>query len=475
MLNQPQKNDDEGSVKGKGPAVMLPARGNPFDQQTSASSSAAPQGAAAMAAIEPRDLSPDDLAALFPTSHSDRDVPSPVGAGATMDATTAAPPESSVEDWAALSPSSHEDRQPSESPDEGLQPEVTTQPVTEPITQPVTQLIDQPQPTTQPTGDRRKTPPPQSVTILEQPSQGGTVLNTVMAGGQDSSTPGTVLQVSGDVAITSPTYKPGQPLPSNKELVDMFVPNARLVTIWAEIDDLENQVSSLSGVSRKLALELVARLAVARNYLMNNRDQFEEAGQEVAIVKYYLNRVRTSSFTQRPRPILGFLTVFLVLLVIGFLSSTTISNYVKQTVPSATIDFGTVWITILWGGVGGWFGAIYNLWAHVARDQDYDPQFALWYYTNPIIGLILGALVYVVIRTGIVVAAGTEIQPAPYVIYGMYVLAWAVGFQQNLALSLVNSVLKKLIPQDEKGGKASTPEPPGSASVGGSSPNPPTK
>ena len=142
-------------------------------------------------------------------------------------------------------------------------------------------------------------------------------------------------------------------------------------------------------------------------------------------------------------------------------------------VPSATIDFGTVWITILWGGVGGWFGAIYNLWAHVSRDQDYDPQFALWYYTNPVIGLILGALVYVVIRTGIVVAAGTEIQPAPYVTYGMYVLAWAVGFQQNLALSLVNSVLKKLIPQDEKGGKASTPQPPGSASVGGSPPNPP--
>ena len=138
MLNQLQKNDDEGSVKGKGPAVMLPARGNPFDQQTSTSSSTAPQGAASMASIEPRDLSPDDLAALFPTSHSDREAPTPAGAGATMDATTAAPPESSVEDWAALSPSSHEDRQPSESADEGLQPEVTTQPVTEPITQPIT-------------------------------------------------------------------------------------------------------------------------------------------------------------------------------------------------------------------------------------------------------------------------------------------------------------------------------------------------
>src|ERR1051326_6622125 len=70
MFNQ----DDEGSVKGKGPAVMLPARGNPFDAKTATAPGAAlPQGAETTAALEPRDLSADDLAALFPTSHSDRE------------------------------------------------------------------------------------------------------------------------------------------------------------------------------------------------------------------------------------------------------------------------------------------------------------------------------------------------------------------------------------------------------------------
>jgi hypothetical protein len=134
-----------------------------------------------------------------------------------------------------------------------------------------------------------------------------------------------------------------------------------------------------------------------------------------------------------------------------------------------------MWLTIISGGLGGWFGAIYNFWAHVARDQDYDPQFALWYYTNPIIGLSLGVLVYVIAQAGIGMLGlgGADNEVSFQVTFGVYVLAWAVGFQQNLALSLVNSVLKKLIPQDEKGGKASTPQPPGSASVGGSSPNPP--
>jgi len=453
MLNRLKQNEDEGSVKGKGPAVMLPSRGNPFDNQAAAApGEAAPRGAETMASIEPRDLSPDDLAALFPASHSDREAASQAGIGLGVEAPAQTPfAEASTEDLAALSPSSHEDRQPSTTADEGIQPQT---------------------PPTGATGDRRKSPP--GVTIVAQPAQGGTVLNTVMAGGQDQPISGPLVQVSDDLALVSSSYKPGQSLPSNKELVDIFVPNARLVTAWAEIDDLEAQVSSASNISRKLALELVARLTSARNYLMNNRDQFEEAEQEVAIVKYYLNRVRTSSFTQHPRPILAFLMFFLVLLVLGFITSASITAYVEKMVPNAAVDFGTVWITILWGGVGGWFGAIYNLWAHVARDQDYDPQFALWYYTNPVIGLILGALVHVIAQTGLGMlgSAGNTTQLAPQVIYGMYVLAWAVGFQQNLALSLVNSVLKKLIPQDEKGGKSSAPEPPGSASVGGSSPNP---
>src|SRR5262245_9314914 len=196
MFNQ---NTDEGSVKGKGPAVMLPSRGNPFDPKTS-TGEAGPQGAAALAALEPRDLSPDELAALFPTAHSDREAAPAAGAEAVV---SIQPTDSSLEDLAALSPSSHEDRQPSATADEGIQPEPMTQPETaiqsEPVTQPAT---------SQPPSDSGQTAP--GVTIVAQPSQGGTVLNTVVAGGQDQTVPSPTIQVTGDLAIVSPTYKPGQ-------------------------------------------------------------------------------------------------------------------------------------------------------------------------------------------------------------------------------------------------------------------------
>jgi hypothetical protein len=54
-------------------------------------------------------------------------------------------------------------------------------------------------------------------------------------------------------------------------------------------------------------------------------------------------------------------------------------------------------------------------------------------------------------------AGGQSVAPSPYAVW---VLAFAVGFQQNLALSLLNSVLKKFIPQDEKGSQSQTAKPP---------------
>jgi hypothetical protein len=90
------------------------------------------------------------------------------------------------------------------------------------------------------------------------------------------------------------------------------------------------------------------------------------------------------------------------------------------------------------------------LWTHVARDRDYDPQFALWYYSNPLMGLLLGGLAYILMQVGVLAVSGGEpITPSPYT---TWVLAFAVGFQQNLAFSLLNTILKRIIPEEEKSG-----------------------
>jgi hypothetical protein len=98
--------------------------------------------------------------------------------------------------------------------------------------------------------------------------------------------------------------------------------------------------------------------------------------------------------------------------------------------------------SLLWGGLGGVVGALYALWRHVAEDQDFDRQFSMWYITNPIMGLFLGAFSFLIIRAGLFsLTSGGGSSAAITSPYFLYVMAWIVGFQQNVAYDIVRRVL----------------------------------
>jgi hypothetical protein len=432
MTDHPQ---DETSVKGRGPEIMLPPRGNPFtampEETPSAAEAALPLGEETAGAPEPRDLSPEDLAALFPTSHAEREAPAAeAGAepsfasslGADLEipghsASAEAEPSAaglSPEDLAALFPSAPEAR-----------------------------------------GAGGESVPPGARPLPDVPitAPGMAIPATTVVGGQ--ALPGTQafaggLQISEDLGITPEAYQRAAALPGREALVNMFVPDSQLVALWAEIDSIETTVTATPHLSLQSARELLDRLATARNYLMNDRANYEEAGRELAEVKYRLGRLRRSAPTEHPRAILAYLLLFLGLIILGFAMTESFSARVGLRIAGG--DFGLVWTTVLWGGIGGVTGALYALWRHVARDQDYEPQYALWYYSNPMMGVILGAFVYLVVQLSLpaLLAAGQSdtLQASPYI---LYLLAWAVGFQQNLAFSLANYALKRLIPAEEKG------------------------
>jgi len=252
-----------------------------------------------------------------------------------------------------------------------------------------------------------------------------------------SRTPGDDLQVA-----TDSNYPNVMAYRGNSRLVKMFVPDEALTKLWEEIDALEKSVSVEPKLSQKLARQLLGRLAGARNYLMNDRDHYEEAKREVAETRFFLERVRRSTFSDHARFVMAYLITFLIVLTIATLSA---SNWLALIGSPSIVVFVQ---TILIGGFGGVTGALYGLWTHVARDQDYDPQFALWYYTNPLMGLLLGGLVYMLTFAGMIIVSsgGQEATPGP----ATWVVAFAVGFQQNFAFSLLNSALKRLIPSDEK-------------------------
>jgi hypothetical protein len=261
--------------------------------------------------------------------------------------------------------------------------------------------------------------------------------------------------LSPDVAPGSQTYVPGLAQPADVSLVNLFVTDDRLMMLWMELDTLEEQAAKTPGVSRKVAREILDRLTAARNNVMSNRDRYEEARREAAEARYLLDRVKRSNPGQHARVIFIYLCFVLVLVLAGMAVSA--GGDIGALIRGEGAPLPNFIWAVLMGGLGGITGAMFGLWKHVAGDQDYDPQFALWYYTNPLMGLVLGALSYLLIRGGLLLTGSNQpLEPSPYV---MWVFAFAVGYQQNLALSLLNAVLKRIIPEGEKA-KADVGAPP---------------
>jgi hypothetical protein len=166
---------------------------------------------------------------------------------------------------------------------------------------------------------------------------------------------------------------------------------------------------------------------------------------------------------QQPLPIFLYLLIFMTLIVVASLWTEPITSagLMKALGLALKVDMVVVWATIVWGGIGGVTGALYGLWVHVARDRDYDPEYAVWYYTNPLMGLILGLFVFVVAQVGL-----SEVTKGSTFV--LYFLAWAVGFRQNLAFSLANTILKRLTPEEnaDDSGSKTTPAPGPSGGAG---------
>lgn len=62
--------------------------------------------------------------------------------------------------------------------------------------------------------------------------------------------------------------------------------------------------------------------------------------------------------------------------------------------------------TLIWGGIGGAVGALYSLWYHISDQRDFDREFLVWYYTQPLLGMVLGGIVYLLFMTGMMVLQG---------------------------------------------------------------------
>lgn len=229
------------------------------------------------------------------------------------------------------------------------------------------------------------------------------------------------------------------------------------------VDGVRDSIRSTVNNPQK-AVVFLDLLEKAQNLCSQGSEYYEEAERLLSEVEYHLafmERVRRAS--QRVGfPLFLYEIFWFSVLAWGVLQINLAPTYevIRNASPIAEVNLVHLLSSLIWGGLGGVVGALYALWKHVAKEQDFDPQYTMWYLTNPVLGVMLGGFVFLVIQAGFFsltagVEPGLNIRSA----FVIYVLAWISGFKQNVVYEIVRRILDVF--------RVETPAPTSGGSTGG--------
>ncbi|MFQ5409728.1 MAG: hypothetical protein ACE5FI_15065, partial [Anaerolineales bacterium] len=228
------------------------------------------------------------------------------------------------------------------------------------------------------------------------------------------------------------------------EMLSLLVTDAQITDLWHKIEKLERSIIQNHAINSDDMEVNIKRLKIARNNLLGGRRYFEDAERLVAEVEFdgaFSQRVRAWSYTWGTA-IFAYLLTWLV--AVGYAGIQVGRGNSGNLVPPMPGLDPNIFLTALIAGVlGGVTGGLRSLWVHVAQEQDFDPQYRMWYFVNPVMGLVLAILIYWIFFAGILNAVANE--PSGTGVFILYVLAWLSGFQQNVALQLVKRALNFIL------------------------------
>jgi len=235
-----------------------------------------------------------------------------------------------------------------------------------------------------------------------------------------------------------------QAMPADPEMVKLLISDDDLKALWGRAEQVRvdvNQEIHTLPIGRQM-LDLIQS---GQNELLAGREHFEESERFINEVEYRVKLIRlVKQWTNQYG-----LPIFIYLILLGAVSiailafalggaafatgSELTSSYKLQP------DLIYLFTTMVWAGFGGVLGGLLSLVKHIAQDQDFDKQHAMWYLGSPWMGAAVGAAVYLILRAGLLslMNSSTDIQ-SPIVIY---VLALLAGYRHNVFTDLVRRIL----------------------------------
>ena len=231
-----------------------------------------------------------------------------------------------------------------------------------------------------------------------------------------------------------------------------------------EIDNLFVEAARILSVDKGLE-EALNLLREARDISIERPRQFDQAEYRVAKVRAMLERRKNSGrwSVTYGYPVLFYEVIFFLLLLGSLLFDHSLAVFIASvTKIPISVDLATLsmehifplWNTMAWGGIGGVVGSLYSLYWHAAVEQDFDRQYVMNYIVQPIMGIILGGIVYLIIAAGFVSvqvlsAQGptvTETMANPAVRAFHSLVACVAGFRQKFVYEMLDRIVQTLTP-----------------------------
>jgi len=248
---------------------------------------------------------------------------------------------------------------------------------------------------------------------------------------------------------------PQQPAdkPEKKKLIKFFIRENQMKDLWRRASVAKDNVDAHIN-NPSTASQLLDRIKSARNELMAGEENYEIAERHINEVEYriaFVQRVKDWS-SRLGMGLFVYETVWgIVLLVFMFLVLGPAAFISSAEAGTAELSQEVIFLlgSMTWGGLGGVIGAWLSLIKHISKDQDFDRLHTLWYINSPVMGIGVGAVIYLILRAGLLSLSGPAQEiTSPLIIY---LLAWLAGYQQNVFTSLVKRMLKVFEIDEDKG------------------------
>ncbi|MCC7209750.1 MAG: hypothetical protein IT323_20750 [Anaerolineae bacterium] len=231
---------------------------------------------------------------------------------------------------------------------------------------------------------------------------------------------------------------------ANRGMLRRFVTPQRQAELWAQLEALQEEVVQQVQAVRKPTDAYQQDLLFATSLLLQSPANYEEARQIVYRVRADLQRERrVLADVSRYRPrLLAYNVLWLVLafLLIGA------DPWFRAMIPSSIPILKMALLPMLFGILGATFNGLSALHEHTTIRRDFDPIHVSWYVLNPLGGALTGLVVFiffVVTGSTFTPNLATQVEladaQAPLVIW---LLAFIVGWQQNVLFTLLNRFLK---------------------------------